>query len=192
MRSAAHLVRISGWPHLFSGSRRNQPLYRVIPTKAREENLSSLFTPSWFPDSGPKSLAGCGVRARAATPKGGLALTPCPAGIKWPRQETNARDAGRPLICRASASLRLRLQLSALGHNSSLEESPEIDQQFPRHRDNADLAGAFAVGEPPLEPKCQLALGLEANPGPGQLNRQAPHVAVAVFADPLLVQGISR
>src|SRR5439155_20612448 len=87
---------------------------------------------------------------------------------------------------RRPSSLSFRLQPCPFRDNSSLEESPQLDQQAPRHRDNSHLTSSRApVGESFHVPPCQLALGLVTDPAPSQFNGNVAHVTVTGLADSL-------
>src|SRR5262249_46489002 len=61
-----------------------------------------------------------------------------------------------------------------------LEVSPQGDQEFAGHRDDAHLAGTLAVvGEPPRVPAAQGAVWFPAQPGPGHLHHHPPQRPVA-------------
>src|SRR5438270_1896949 len=58
-------------------------------------------------------------------------------------------------------------------HETILQKLPERDHQFPGERDNADFATAHtSAGEPLPPPRRQRALGLIAQPRPGQLDQR--------------------
>jgi len=79
------------------------------------------------------------------------------------------------------------LEQGPFGHHASFDEPPQRDQQLPRQGHDPDLAQPLApVTEASLVPLGQLALGLEAQPRPGQLDGHGSDVAIAVLADPAL------
>src|SRR5437667_5593459 len=93
---------------------------------------------------------------------------------------------------RRPSSLSFRLQPCPFGDDSSLEESPQLDQQAPRQRDNSHLTSSRApVGESFHVPPCQLALGLVTDPAPSQFNGNVANVTVTGVADSLLAPAIA-
>src|SRR5262245_53117754 len=80
-----------------------------------------------------------------------------------------------------------RLQPSSVRDHAVLQEPPELNQQLPGHRHNAD----FARPRPPasearLVPPAQSTPGLVPQPPPGQLDSHRPNVPAPRFADALL------
>src|SRR5439155_24023862 len=69
---------------------------------------------------------------------------------------------------------------------------PQGDQEFARHRDDADLAHpATAARKPGLVPAREGTVRLVAQPAPGEVDRERADVAIAGARDPLLVLDIT-
>src|SRR3990167_8123893 len=79
-----------------------------------------------------------------------------------------------------------------LWNHAILEVTPQRNEQSPRQRNDADAAHAQApAGEASLVPLAERALGLEAQPQPGDLDHHGPHPAVARLADALVALAVS-
>ena len=76
----------------------------------------------------------------------------------------------------------------ALRQLTAFQVMPERDQQLARQRDDADFMESRAAGaEALLVPLAEGAVGLKAQPAPGDLDRHGPHQGVAGLADTLFM-----
>jgi hypothetical protein len=79
-----------------------------------------------------------------------------------------------------------------LGNHAVCEVTPQRNEQSARERNDADAAHAQApAGEASVVPLAERALGLEAQPQPGDLDHHGPHPAVARLADALVALAVS-
>ena len=105
--------------------------------------------------------------SRGSESCGGDQTTTRPRGaIKLPGRRSPHRVRGK--LYRS-----LTLYGCPLRYEAVLEKLPKRDRQSPGERDNANLAAAHAgTGEPLPPPDRQRALGLIAQPRPGQLDQR--------------------
>src|SRR3954470_1514435 len=123
------------------------------------------------------------TRAEAATGATGPFLY---GGIRSPGyQRSHVVPAGA-----AAPAARSALEHCALGHQAGLEVAPQREQQLPRQGHHHDpLDPSLQAPDPPHEPGAQRALGLVAQPQPGELHDRRPGARVAGPAEALVAAG---
>src|SRR5436189_1733944 len=130
------------------------------------------------------------VVAQGDTP---AAICARPPGAPLHLKDGSRRNPGfsraAPTNRRHLTRRRLRgwLELRARGHDALRDEPPQGNQQLARDRDNPDAATPPArAPEPLLEPPRQVTGRLPAEPAPGHLQTDAPHLRPARLADALV------
>src|SRR3954465_4573280 len=92
-----------------------------------------------------------------------------------------------PTLSLTASSASDQLQLHPLRHGTTLDVSPERDQELSCQCDDHDLAqAATRAAQAIVEPARERAAGLVAQPHPGEFNERRAEPPVAVLADPLL------
>src|ERR1700730_2700224 len=82
------------------------------------------------------------------------------------------------------------LENGALRDHAGLEIAPERHRQLARHgHDHDPLDAAFRVADALAEPDAQSAIGLVAQPQPGQFDHGLAGLGIARLADALLAHG---
>src|SRR5258708_14204925 len=77
-------------------------------------------------------------------------------------------------------------------HHTGREITPQRQHELARHRYDGDTSDAsLDVAHPLAEPAAEFAVGLMAEPQPGDLDRHLASAAVAGFADALFAHAVA-
>src|SRR6516225_5327365 len=123
------------------------------------------------------------LRGRRAPRRMGPILT---LGISQPSPATVTHPPWIAVFLHVSFS-RLSFQLRASRDHAGLQVAPQSNQELARHGDDRDAArSALEIADACLEPAAERAVGLIAQPSPGEFDHHRARLGIAGLADALV------